>query len=313
MKKWIVISIVIIGLIITSAYIFFPKKITSSNVERFNCNIHSVNRFVMNENNWGKWWPGTMSRDSASNKTVFAYNGYKYKITGIQYNALLIQCQSLDLNIDEIFFFYKRGIDTIQAEWRYSLSTISNPINRIYLYFETKKINNNITDIMNRMKSFLEKQENVYGMRIHEEIVKDTILVTTNFKATQYPSTQKIYELLNGIKNYISLHNAKQTDYPMLHVVEDSGFYKTQVAIPVNVAIPDSKIYLTKRMVPGKILVGQVTGGAYKARDALRQLGIYMSDNNLSSPAIPFESLITNRIEEQDSSKWITKIYYPVF
>ena len=29
------------------------------------------------------------------------------------------------------------------------------------------------------------------------------------------------------------------------------------------------------------------------------------------SPAIPFESLITNRLEEPDTSKWVTKIYYP--
>ena len=38
-----------------------------------------------------------------------------------------------------------------------------------------------------------------------------------------------------------------------------------------------------------------------------------MTDNALSSPAIPFESLVTNRMQEPDTSKWVTKIYYPGF
>ena len=99
----------------------------------------------------------------------------------------------------------------------------------------------------------------------------------------------------------------------MLHVWMDSGLYKTQVAVPVNVVIPQNKLYLIKRMVPGKILVGQVTGGTYTAAEAIKQMGIFMSDNNFSSPAIPFESLVTNRMQEPDTSRWVTKIYYPVF
>jgi hypothetical protein len=99
----------------------------------------------------------------------------------------------------------------------------------------------------------------------------------------------------------------------MLHIWQDSGLFKTEVAIPVNKAIPQNKIYLIKRMVPGKILVAEIKGGDYSAREALRQMHIFMTDNNLSSPAIPFQSLITNRMEEPDTLKWITKIYYPVF
>ena len=144
-------------------------------------------------------------------------------------------------------------------------------------------------------------------------LVKDTILVTTNFSSIQYPSTSKIYSAIDSIKNYISLNNAKETNYPMLHILQDSGLYKTQVAIPVNMVIPQSRIYLVKRMVPGKILVGEIKGGNYSTGEALRQMQIFMTDNALSSPAIPFESLITNRMEEPDTSKWVTKIYYPVF
>ena len=89
--------------------------------------------------------------------------------------------------------------------------------------------------------------------------------------------------------------------------------YKIMVAIPINKIVPTTEKFLLKRMVPGKILVTEVKGGAYTADVALRQLTLYMEDNRLISPAIPFQSLITERIKEADTTKWMTKIYFPVF
>lgn len=313
MKKWLIIVVVLSGLLLTSAYVFLPKKVNSSNVVKIHSAINSVSRYVMNESKWARWWPGKITHDSVSNKYTFDYNGYHYLITALKYNAILIETQANGFTVNGTIFFLPLSIDSIQVEWKYILETNSNPVNRLHLYWETKKINSNIMNILKSMKAFLENPEKVYGMHIDEIIVKDTLLVTTNFSSPQYPTTQKIYDLISGIKSYIALHHAKETNYPMLHVWQDSGLYKTQVAIPVNVEIPQTNVYLIKRMVPGKILVGQVTGGAYTANDAIRQMGIFMTDNHLSSPAIPFESLVTNRMEEPDTSKWITKIYYPVF
>ena len=313
MKKWLLIVVVILGLSLTTVYIFFPKLLNISNTEKINCNINSVNRFLMVEDKWARWWPGTVEHDSLSNRNVFVYNGYKYLVTGNKYYAVDIQTLTKEFAIEGTIFFLPISNDSVQAEWRYSLGTNSNPINRIHLYRETKKVNNNMMDIMKSMKAFLEKPENVYGMRIDQVQVRDTILVTTKISSDQYPSTAKIYDLIGGIKSYISSNNAKETNSPMLHVWQDNGLFHTTVAIPVDRKIPENKTYSIKRMVPGKILVSEVKGGLYRSRDALRQLEIFMSDNHLSSPAIPFESLITNRIEEPDTSKWVTKIYYPVF
>ena len=99
----------------------------------------------------------------------------------------------------------------------------------------------------------------------------------------------------------------------MLNIRYDSGYFKTMVAIPVNKVLPGNDSFLLKRLEPGKILVARVKGGLYTTSEALREMEIYKEDNHLMSPAIPFESLITNRLEEPDTSKWVTKIYYPVF
>jgi hypothetical protein len=62
----------------------------------------------------------------------------------------------------------------------------------------------------------------------------------------------------------------------------------------------------------GNMLVTEVKGGQIEVNKASVQLLNYISDYNRTAPAIPFESLVTDRRKEPDSSKWITRIYYPV-
>ncbi|HSQ44179.1 MAG TPA: hypothetical protein VLM16_04230, partial [Ginsengibacter sp.] len=193
MKKWLIIVVVLIGLLLTSAYVFLPKKVNSSTVVRVHCVMNSASRYVMNETKWAKWWPGTIIHDSLSNKDIFNYNGYRYQITEVRYNAILIETQANGFTLSGTMVFLPLSLDSIQVEWKYGLETTANPINRLHLYWETKKLNKNLLNIMNSMKAFLDKPENVYGMRIDQILVKDTILVTTNFSSPQYPTTEKIY------------------------------------------------------------------------------------------------------------------------
>lgn len=313
MKRWLLLVLVLIALLFISVYIFFPKEVTSSKIEKINCSINSVNRFILVKDNWPRWWPGTMSNDVSSNKKSFNYKGINYSISAERYNSIIVKATSNGLSAEGTILFVPLNLNTVQAEWVYSLKTNSNPLSRIHLYNETRKINKNEEDILQNMKAFLEDPEKVYGLKIGQEIVKDTILVTTKFSASEFPSTSKIYGIIDDLKSYISNNNAVETNFPMLHVWQDSGLFHTTIAIPVDKQISGNSIYSTKRMVPGKILVAAVKGGPFTAGDAIRRLGIFMTDNQMSSPAIPFESLITNRMKEPDTSKWITKIYYPVF
>ncbi len=312
MRKWAIIIIVVAGLLLLSAYMFFSKKVNSINTTKIGCNINVLNRFVLEEGKWQDWWPGQVLRDTIANKHIYVYNGYKYTITARKYNSILVQISQPDLVIIGGIVFLPIK-DSVLAQWKYTLETNSNPINKINLYRVTRNLNSNLNDILKSMKGFLESNLKVYGMNVDEVKVKDTILVSAKFSAKDYPATPEIYKVIDSIKNYISLHNAIETNPPMLNIWRDSGLYKTTLAIPVNKAIPENKVFSMKRMVPGNILVSEVKGGDYTSTEGMRQLGLYVTDNNFSSPAIPFESLVTNRMQEPDTSKWITKIYYPVF
>ncbi|MDB4999000.1 MAG: hypothetical protein JWR76_77, partial [Mucilaginibacter sp.] len=56
-----------------------------------------------------------------------------------------------------------------------------------------------------------------------------------------------------------------------------------------------------------------VKGGKQTVANAFVQLKNYQKDHGLISPAMPFEILITNRLTEKDTAKWVTKLYWPIF
>lgn len=313
MKRWLIVLVVAAGLAVSASYILFPNSVTSSNTANLNCNFNTLNRFFFSQSQWKKWWPGTISEDSTGHKEVFDYNGYRFYIREFKYNAIEIEMEKRDLDIYGNIFFLPLKSDTIRAEWQYNLTSHNNPISRIHLKMETEKINQNMKDILQSMRTFVSNPENIYGMKIKETWVKDTLVLSTEFSTSDVPSTQMIYEKINEIKKYIAAHHAIQTDPPMFNTIKSKEMYLTRVAIPVNKDIAQNKTYKLKYLVPGRILEAQVTGGRSRADEALFQLGEYVRDNHYSSPAIPFESLVTDRMEEPDSTKWITRVYYPVF
>jgi hypothetical protein len=99
----------------------------------------------------------------------------------------------------------------------------------------------------------------------------------------------------------------------MLNVAKiDGKRFRIMVAIPVNKALQDNDPFAFKRMVPGNILVTTVKGGRYTIEKAFAEMELYIKDNELTPPAIPFESMVTDRSKEPDTSKWVTRIYYPI-
>jgi hypothetical protein len=128
------------------------------------------------------------------------------------------------------------------------------------------------------------------------------------------PGTEFIYGLIDQLKNYAADQSAKVTGYSMLNISTiDSIHFLTKVAVPIDKKLkPSGNISYKWMLGGGKILVAEVQGGPASINKALKQVEVYVQDYHLIAPAIPFQSLITDRTKEKDTSKWITKIYYPV-
>ena len=62
----------------------------------------------------------------------------------------------------------------------------------------------------------------------------------------------------------------------------------------------------------GNVLVTEIKGGTYTIKKSFDQLENYLTDAKRTSPAIPYEMMITDRSKETDTAKWVTRLYYPV-
>jgi hypothetical protein len=121
--------------------------------------------------------------------------------------------------------------------------------------------------------------------------------------------------MIQSLKNYIGQNNASEKNAPMLNIFEiDSTHYEAMTAIPVDRQLPQTKEFAPKFLLKGgNILEAEIRGGPNTIEKALDEIENYRTDYKFTSPAIPYQLLLTDRMKEKDTAKWITRIYYPVF
>ncbi|MBI1344421.1 MAG: hypothetical protein GC171_15980 [Terrimonas sp.] len=309
-----IFSIVILAFIFI--YLLIPNIVTTSRDTDVRVNQQGLFRSLVQETQWGKWWPGTVLETANGIKPRFFYHGFEYSITEKKISSFLIDVRdsSGDFSAKTSLNLFPLNPDSVKMEWAKSSVTSYNPVKRVALFRQSKKLDNDFAKILAEIHAYFSKTENVYGYRIHEDLVTDSLLAYNFATVTNYPTNQFIYGLLDEVKAHIDRESAQVTGIPMLNIsTTDSIHFLTRVAIPVNKRVsPSGNIAYKWMMGGGKILVADVTGGPATVNDALQKIKNYADDHQRVAMAIPFQSLVTNRLEVTDTAKWVTRIFYPV-
>lgn len=310
MKKIFGVLVLLLVIVLGWSVFFLPSSVTLVASVSMKAPAARTYKFLANQNEWSKWWPVL----NTGHATSFAYNGNNYSIGRKSIYIIETITQQKDSTLEGRILVASITIDSTVLEWNIQVNCGYNPFKRIRHYFTTDKLKGDMASILNSLKKFVEKQDNIYGMSIERAKVTDTVLVSTRGSFSHYPSTQEIYGLIEKLKTYIKSENATETNFPMLNIQQaDSNRYYIMVAIPTSRLLNGKGDIELKRMVMGNVIWGEVKGGPAAIAAAIEQLENYKQDQRLTSPAIPFASLITNRTIETDTSKWVTRVYYPVF
>lgn len=268
-----------------------------------------VARILLNREKWKVWWPGQKQND-----TTFTLNNYKYTIRRIMLNSLDMTVYNSGDTVKGSLGIAESGTDSAELKWTSTTAFSNNPFRRISEYQKFRETSDNISKLVKQLGMYFNKEENIYGMKVSEAKVKDSSLISLKQTFNHYPSTDEIYGMIENVNNYIKEKNGEVNDYPMLHVhLDGPNNYETMVAIPTKKELPSEGKFLVKKMVLGNILKAQVKGGVQTIVEGEKELNNYVNDYKKLSPAIPFQSLVTNRSEVKDSTKWITELYYPIF
>lgn len=309
MKKLISVLIILVVIFFTAVYFLIPATKTGSQHTLVTSNYNATMRLIINKNKWTNWWPGEKTSDA-----TYQFKNCRYRVDEILLNGFIATVFYGDDSAKVNLQISVNSPDSSDFVWNYSILMPKNPIKKLTAYFNSNKIAENINELSVALKNYFDKQENVYGMKIERKMVTDSTLVSYKKIFDHYPSTEEIYTMITAVKDFIQKNNGEEANYPMLNVhINGVKEFETMVGIPTKTPLIPTGDFVVKRMVLGYILVGEVKGGVNTVREAETQMNNYALEHNKLSPAIPFQSLITDRMMEKDSTKWITKLYYPIF
>lgn len=309
MKRVLLVIIVLLIAAFAAAFFFIPADEFYTSGAAVNSSSRGLYRFVLNEKNTDKWLPGNKINDS-----VYNFQNCNYKINKILLNGIDLTVSNNTTAVRGFLEFVSAGSDSAQIIFSSRLKYTANPVLRLLQYIKTGALKKNVSAWLQQTKNYLGDEKNIYGMKIEKRKVTDSSLISTMQVFNHYPDANEIYNMIGSLKSFIKEKGGEQTGSPMLHVHgESSTVYQAMVAIPVKRDIPAEKNFRVKKMVLGNILMGEVKGGIATVINAERELDNYVKDHQKMSPAIPFQSLVTDRSAEPDTLKWVTRLYYPVF
>lgn len=316
MKKLIAGVVILIIISIAAIYVFIPGTLTVSDFEQVQCSLSGANRILAKPENWKRFWQsnaGNQTNTSSENNANLIFNQDTFHIIKVLQNGLEITVAGSAIKTGSAFSLLPLSQDSIAINWTFKTETSSNPVKRIQQYNTAIHLKKNMELILKEIKAFLSKNEMVYGFPIIQSSTKDTLLISTKKEFAGFPPVEDIYKMIDKLEAYANANQAKPVNAPMMNITPtDSNHFMVMTALPINKMLVDKGDISYKRMIPGRFLTTTVTGGNAVVEKTQKAMQQYFQDYGRIAMAIPFMYLVTDRRKEKDSSKWVTKLYFPV-
>ncbi|HEY4064646.1 MAG TPA: GyrI-like domain-containing protein [Puia sp.] len=310
-KKALLAVFVLLLLSISCIYILIPGELKVNALSLANCTSTAAFRSIVETVGQKEGWP-------ADGK-----GGADLRITAKSYPEMDVVVRSGKNGEDgggegreipgSLTVTSYHGRDSSAILWECRFVPGLNPLSRLLQYREAVRVRRQMVLVLDSLAGYVGKGENVYGMDVMHAMAHDTALVVTTLVTPSYPSVDTLYTRIHKIRDYIAREGSKETNYPMLHIQRrPDGQYESMIAVPSDRELKAQGVLFSKHFVPWKIVVGEVKGGTYRAQRAMEELMQYTADHQLTLMAIPFQSLVTERDREPDSTKWVTRVIVPI-
>ncbi|MET0635605.1 MAG: GyrI-like domain-containing protein [Chitinophagaceae bacterium] len=308
MKKWSVLFLILLIVFISSVYLFTSPARSFHAAVEIPVSAEGGFRSIYNQVNWDKWWPGEKIADNH-----FRFGKHEYRIRDKQLSSLTIDITGSGDSLASRLNLIISGADSLGLVWIGFGPSSSNILTRMKWSLD-QSLHKETQVILDSLRSFYSKEENIYGFPVTATRITDTALISVSKTMAGMPSTTEIYSMLDKLHAYTSSIGIREINSPMLNISRAGDSILVRVAIPIEKRVPDSGDLQYRWMLPGGLMcVATVTGGPHTALNAVTTMETYLKDHGLNQPAIPYQSLVTDRRAEPDTSKWITKIYCPYF
>ena len=313
MRKGIALLLLLLILSFVVLSIRLPATSSVKETAQFRVSAKAFSRALFDESSWTRWWPQKTNAEPAS-PTQLSYKGNQFRLVEKKLSSLLISVQHNDDSVLTELILTPATQDSVELNWIATINAAANPLDRLQKKQWSKELSADLQTLLQAMRSYYTNPDHLYSLHIEETTVVDSTLIFTTATGKAYPTTETIYRLIDKLKAFAQGKGARQTGLPMLNITNnDDGSFTTKVALPVDKKLPnEGDIQYRWMLGGGNILVTEVKGGPERIEKAFAVMEQYVDENNRVAPAIPFQSLVTDRREEPDTNKWVTKLYWPV-
>ena len=311
MKKAALLIILFILIISLGIYEIYPEKSRFTQTTINDVSETNAARFLIRKSNWRRWWPG---QSNAKDSNLFVYKGIQYRLTQSSNNGMSMLITNPPALLKGKMSYNAEDNLKVKITWAADMDAGKNIFKRIQQHKAAEQAEEDITFILNHLKGFLGNDRNVYEFNIHLAKVHESVMLATSSTFNKYPDMTVVDPMIKKLKRLIKAQNAFETSYPMLNIHQLSKQeYEVTVAIPINKEVKAKENTMISKMVDGNMLEANVKGGPNTINNAFVEIKNFAKDYRLTAPAMPFESLVTDRAKEKDTAKWLTNIHYPIF
>ena len=301
MKKFLLAAIIVLIVFWVGTLVFIPNPLTVSVVGSIKAPPAKVNSIVLDTANWHKWWPGEQAKK------------YEYSVLAqTAFSTRLLAQNGSDTFTSELLVL-PATLDSAIVQWTTQQPASINPFTRIQQYNRAAGIKQHFQLLLDSLTAYMQNSKKVYGIDIAITQFKNPFMISMQGQFLHYPSVDEVYGMVSKLRDYAQVGAAAAADSPMVNIDGTGDRYLLRVALPINKKLEAGKDIDFKQMVLGNTLLGTITGGQHTVEKSLLSMQDFVSDHHLTSPAIPFQIWQTNRQQQPDSTRWVTKLYYPVF
>jgi hypothetical protein len=310
MKKLVIALLALLCVFIGFAYLFVPAVLKVNVEKKMVANLNAANRFLAKPAEWVKALPNA----SLNNQTI-SWDEQELTIGEPIFNGRTIDWNNASVRNKTILVMVNTHKDSIQLNWTTSFQNSKNPFARVANYFKVKNLASKMSAAAAALANHWGNWEKMYGLKVEFTKIKNDNMMGAKLQTAQYPDYATIYGLIEQVQLHVRSQQATIIDSPMLNIdwLPDLKKYQTYIAIPIDQELSNNGQFVFKKMFKGNALHANLMGGDSSIQKGLQTIQQFYEDFQLTSPAIPFQVLSTNRLATKDSAQWKTDLYYPIF
>ena len=312
----------IIGVFLpSSAIISASKSVNAPSVVIF----ENINAFK----NWEKWSPWLEVDTTLVNHYSGPYSGvgattsWKGESLG-EGSQTIIESDNPDYIKTSLDFGGKgvaNGIFNIEESdsgskvtWTMEQQNMSY-FEKYFMAFMKKKMHEVFNNGLSNLKELCEAEKNSrFGeITVNSSTAQKLLLVKDS--ATMGEMPYKMGEMYGKLMTYIVRKELETTGYPLsiYYKWANEGYTNFACAMPINEKVRTySKTILYEEIPAQKVVTVDYWGDYKKMEKAYTAMFAYLETNDLKLSGAPWEEYHTDPMSETDTTKWLTRIYYPV-